>query len=64
MLIVAVGGLALITIADILPGHPPTLAERLIVVVSAVAATWLDLDEPGSWLSRRVRLALSGVGVS
>lgn len=68
----AVGGLALVRAAErfapnlpesLLPGQPRLYAEALIILVSAVAATLPDIDEPGSWLSRRVHSALTIVGL-
>jgi membrane-bound metal-dependent hydrolase YbcI (DUF457 family) len=72
MLIGAVGGLALVTAANhlapstigsLLPGQPRLYAEALIISASAVAATLPDIDEPGSWLSRRVHTALALLGL-
>lgn len=71
MLIGAVGGLALIRVADhlapgalpvVLPGQPRLITEAVIIAVSAVAATLPDIDEPGSWLSRRVHAVITLLG--
>lgn len=72
MLIGAVGGLALIQAADgvapgfvagLLPGQPRLSAEILVVAVSAISATVPDIDEPGSWLSRRVQGVITLAGL-
>lgn len=65
MLIGAAGGFLL---TDALRLIDPQIVERAavgslqgdvaILVISAIAATWPDIDEPGSWMSRRVALVL------
>ncbi len=71
MTIGAVGGLALIAaihhlapslLPSVLPGQPTLIAEGLICTASAIAATWPDIDESGSWLSQRVATALTLLG--
>jgi membrane-bound metal-dependent hydrolase YbcI (DUF457 family) len=49
-----------------LAGHPGALRGVLalagLVAGSAVLATWSDIDEPGSWIARRARTALTLLG--
>ncbi len=60
LLIGGVGGLALTRVlpAGSLFGISPLWAEIALIGGSAVLASWPDIDEPGSWISRRVRLAV------
>ncbi len=71
MLIGAVSGVLLTRTAlpDALSQSPqlvglitPQTAAGGIIVASTVLATWPDIDEPGSWLSRRVHAVLTVVG--
>ncbi|HEU4325404.1 MAG TPA: metal-dependent hydrolase [Roseiflexaceae bacterium] len=70
MLIGGVGGLALMQAAPgIVPrglvelaGGRPLVVELAVIGLSAVLATWPDIDEPGSWLSRRVAAVLTVLG--
>ena len=54
------------TAAIPLAGHPGSLRGVLalagLVAGSAVLATWSDIDEPGSWIARRARAALTLLG--
>jgi len=49
-----------------LAGHPGSLRGVIalagLVAGSAVLATWSDIDEPGSWIARRARTALTLLG--
>lgn len=62
LLIGAVGGLALTRLlpdgAPDLP-LPPDAQDSLIVLTSAVAASWPDIDEPGSFVGQRVRWSVT-----
>jgi membrane-bound metal-dependent hydrolase YbcI (DUF457 family) len=71
-LVGAVGGFALSTALEQL--RPALLAQAAqsvgtvsgcIVLVSAIVALWPDVDEPGSWIARRVQAfaTLLGVGL-
>jgi membrane-bound metal-dependent hydrolase YbcI (DUF457 family) len=59
LLIGAVAGLSLSTRVAPELGLP---VHGAVAAVSALLATWPDLDEPGSWLSRRLRTATIGLG--
>jgi membrane-bound metal-dependent hydrolase YbcI (DUF457 family) len=66
MLIGAVGGLAL---ARVMPpigveGLPPVLVEMAVVGASALLATWPDIDEPRSYISRRMSAVVVLLGVA
>lgn len=66
MSIGAAGGVILAhTTPGLLP-LAPELAAPALAVVSAVAATWPDLDHPDAWASRRAgpALALAGAAVA
>ncbi len=66
MAIGAAGGVLLARLAPgALPGDPALVAVAL-PLVSAVAATWPDIDHPDAWVSRRARpaLALAGAAVA
>jgi membrane-bound metal-dependent hydrolase YbcI (DUF457 family) len=56
MLIGAVGGLALTRSVNFhSPDFSPATTQLMIVGASALLATWPDIDEPRSFISRRVR---------
>jgi len=61
LLIGAVGGLALAKTTSVLEYIPlqQAPATLMLIVGSAVLADWPDIDEPGSWISRHVRGAIS-----
>ncbi len=60
MLIGGVGGLVLTRMlpAGSLPGISPLWTEIALVGGSAILASWPDIDDSGSWIGRRVRLAV------
>lgn len=66
MLIGGVAGLALLRFA---PGAVPPAAHQLVggdlavIALSAMLATWPDIDEPGSWISQQVAAVCSLLGV-
>lgn len=64
MLIGGVAGLALARVVGTgsVPGIPPLLVEGAIVAGSALLATVPDIDEPGSWIGRRVHAAVAFAG--
>lgn len=72
MLVGAVGGLALVTglrnyapeiLAGILPGQPVMITQTGIIVGSALAAIWPDIDTSESLISHHVVLVLTSLGV-
>lgn len=64
MLIGGVGGLVLTRIATInSPDLTPTLAEGVVIVGSALLATWPDIDEPKSFIARRARAVITLIGM-
>lgn len=60
MLIGAVGGLALTRVVNFSsPDFSPATVELMVVGASALLATWPDIDEPRSFISRRVRAVVT-----
>src|SRR3954464_4169859 len=61
MLIGGVAGLALTHIlpAGSLLGVPAQWAEIALVAGSALLSSWPDIDEPGSWIGRRVQATVA-----
>ena len=72
LLIGAVGGYALTHalapqlagLAPPIPGIPGGGAGVALIMGSAVLADWPDIDEPGSWVSRHVRKAVTVVALA
>jgi membrane-bound metal-dependent hydrolase YbcI (DUF457 family) len=52
-----IGAFAGAVVSTRLAPHLPLPAHAVAAGLSALAATWPDLDEPGSWPSRRLRAA-------
>jgi membrane-bound metal-dependent hydrolase YbcI (DUF457 family) len=71
LLIGGVAGLALVRLAPAVV--PPALAQLVggnvvvrdlvVVALSAMLASWPDIDMPGSWIARRVGIAASLLGL-
>jgi hypothetical protein len=60
LLIGAVGGLALLQAHQgTMPALPPNLEPLILIGGSALLATWPDIDEPRSWIGRRMRGAIA-----
>jgi membrane-bound metal-dependent hydrolase YbcI (DUF457 family) len=64
MAIGAAGGILLARAAPELAPIEPALLGPALAVVSAVAATWPDIDIEGSWISERSTAALAAVGAA
>lgn len=54
----------LATAADSIPGGTPAMAQLALVAVSAVVALIPDIDEPGSWISRRTVAVIALAGMA
>lgn len=54
----------LATAADSIPGGTPEMAQLALVAVSAFVALIADIDEPGSWISRRTVAVVSIAGMA
>ncbi|HEU4322978.1 MAG TPA: hypothetical protein VFS21_07480, partial [Roseiflexaceae bacterium] len=58
-----VAGLALLRLApelvppalDQLTGGPGLVRDLAVLALTALLATWPDIEEPGSWIAQRVR---------
>jgi membrane-bound metal-dependent hydrolase YbcI (DUF457 family) len=63
MLIGAVGGLALTRLVNVhSPDMAPIVVEGVVVIGSALLATWPDIDEPNSFIARRARAVVTLIG--
>lgn len=56
------GGVVLSRLVPGLVPGDPAVAALALPIVSAVAATWPDIDHPDAWVSRRARPALLAAG--